>query len=88
MIKCVSCAIIHGINDDNLYVVLESSNHYLDNSANVAKMSQTCTPQVIPVFQSGTDLYIEVYASIGLNECPEEAWNSLTADAIAPCQQE
>ena len=39
--------------------------------------------EVIPVFKNGSDLYIEVYASIGLNECPEEAWNSLSADAIA-----
>ncbi|MEM8862635.1 MAG: hypothetical protein AAGD96_30360, partial [Chloroflexota bacterium] len=39
--------------------------------------------EVIPVFKNGTDLYVEVYASIGLNECPEEAWNSLSADAIA-----
>ena len=39
--------------------------------------------EVIPVFKNGLDLYIEVYASIGLNECPEEAWNSLSADAIA-----
>ena len=39
--------------------------------------------EVIPVFKRGSDLYIEVYASIGLNECPEEAWNTLTADAIA-----
>lgn len=39
--------------------------------------------EVIPVFKNGSDLYVEVYASIGLNECPEEAWNKLTADAIA-----
>ena len=39
--------------------------------------------EVIPIFKNGTDLYVEVYASIGLNECPEEAWNTLSADDIA-----
>lgn len=39
--------------------------------------------EVLPIFQSGTNLYIEVYASFGLNECPDEAWQALSADGIA-----
>ena len=38
--------------------------------------------EVLPIFQSGTDIYIEVYATIGLNSCPDEAWQALSADAI------
>ncbi|MEM7133618.1 MAG: hypothetical protein AAF702_45410 [Chloroflexota bacterium] len=38
--------------------------------------------EILPIFQSGTDIYVEVYATMGLNECPEEAWNTITAEEI------
>lgn len=39
--------------------------------------------EILPVFQSGLNLYIEVYATIGLNECPDEEWRALNEDDMA-----
>lgn len=39
--------------------------------------------EVIPVFQSGLTLHVEVYNTIGLNDCPADAWAKLDAAAMA-----
>ena len=39
--------------------------------------------EILPIFQSGLTLHIEVYATIGLNDCPDEAWQALNADDMA-----
>ncbi len=39
--------------------------------------------EIIPVFQSGLTLNIEVYATIGLNDCPDEKWLALNEDDLA-----
>ncbi|MFO0580143.1 MAG: hypothetical protein U1A78_39725 [Polyangia bacterium] len=39
--------------------------------------------EVIPVFQKGLQLNVEVYNTLGLNECPAEAWAKLSAEALA-----
>lgn len=39
--------------------------------------------EVIPVFRSGTTLSLEVYNSLGLNDCPAEEWGALNVEAMA-----
>ncbi|MEM7336244.1 MAG: hypothetical protein AAF490_29455 [Chloroflexota bacterium] len=39
--------------------------------------------EVIPVFRSGTTLNLEVYNTVGLNDCPEEAWGELDEEDMA-----
>lgn len=39
--------------------------------------------EVIPVFKDGTTLHVEVYNTLGLNECPAEAWEKLDAEKMA-----
>ena len=39
--------------------------------------------EVLPIFQSGRTLHIEVYATIGLNDCPDEEWKALNEDDMA-----
>jgi len=39
--------------------------------------------EIIPVFRSGTTLTVEVYNTIGLNECPADQWEALNADELA-----
>lgn len=38
--------------------------------------------EVIPVFQNGTTLNVEVYNTLGLNDCPDDAWRKLDADKL------
>jgi hypothetical protein len=39
--------------------------------------------EVIPVFQHGLKLHVEVYNTLGLNDCPGQAWAGLDASALA-----
>lgn len=39
--------------------------------------------EVIPVFKDGTTLNVEVYNTLGLNDCPAEAWQKLDAEKMA-----
>lgn len=39
--------------------------------------------EIIPVFKSGTKLYMEVYNSIGSNEVPQGLWDKLDAGMMA-----
>jgi hypothetical protein len=39
--------------------------------------------EVIPVFQDGTTLNVEVYNTLGLNDCPADPWTKLNAEAMA-----
>ena len=39
--------------------------------------------EVIPVFQQGLKLHVEVYNTLGLNDCPGQAWASLDAFVLA-----
>lgn len=39
--------------------------------------------EVIPVFQDWLTLNVEVYNTLGLNDCPAEAWATLHAEAMA-----
>lgn len=39
--------------------------------------------EIIPVFRSGTTLYVEVYNTITLNECPADQWEALDGDELA-----
>jgi hypothetical protein len=39
--------------------------------------------EVIPVFQQGLSLHVEVYNTLGLNDCPADAWAKLDAAAMA-----
>jgi hypothetical protein len=39
--------------------------------------------EVIPVFQAGLTLHVEVYNTLGLNDCPADAWARLDAAALA-----
>lgn len=38
--------------------------------------------EIIPVFRSGVTFHVEVYNTIGLNECPAELWNELEKEAL------
>lgn len=38
--------------------------------------------EIIPVFRSGVTFHVEVYNTIGLNECPAELWNELEEEAL------
>jgi hypothetical protein len=38
--------------------------------------------EIIPVFRSGTTLYMEVYNSVESNELPQELWGKLDAEAM------
>lgn len=38
--------------------------------------------EVIPVFQKGLTLNVQVYNTLGLNDCPAEAWARLSAEAM------
>lgn len=39
--------------------------------------------EIIPVFQEGTTLNVEVYNTLGLNDCPDDAWKKLNAESMA-----
>lgn len=39
--------------------------------------------EVIPVFQDGTTLNVEVYNTLALNDCPNETWQELNAEKMA-----
>ncbi|MEM9777001.1 MAG: hypothetical protein AAF902_20655 [Chloroflexota bacterium] len=39
--------------------------------------------EIIPVFRSGTTFNLEVYNTIGLNDCPDEAWGELDEEDMA-----
>lgn len=39
--------------------------------------------EVIPVFKDGTTLNVEVYNTLGLNDCPADAWQKLDAEKMA-----
>jgi hypothetical protein len=39
--------------------------------------------EVIPVFRQGLDWDVEIYNTLGFNDCPEELWANLDADAMA-----
>lgn len=39
--------------------------------------------EVIPVFQERLTLHVEVYNTLGLNDCPADAWAKLDAEAMA-----
>lgn len=38
--------------------------------------------EIIPVFRSGVTLYVEVYNTLSLNECPSELWNELDEETL------
>ena len=38
--------------------------------------------EIIPVFRSGATLYVEVYNTLTLNECPPELWNKLDEETL------
>ena len=38
--------------------------------------------EIIPVFRSRTTLYVEVYNTLTLNECPSELWNKLDEETL------
>lgn len=38
--------------------------------------------EIIPVFRSGVTLYVEVYNTLSLNECPAELWNELDEETL------
>ncbi|MEM7134390.1 MAG: hypothetical protein AAF702_49425 [Chloroflexota bacterium] len=39
--------------------------------------------EIIPVFRSGVTFNVEVYNTIGLNECPADPWDALDTEAMA-----
>ncbi len=39
--------------------------------------------EIIPVFRSGTTFYVEVYNTIGHNECPAEQWEAINEEELA-----
>lgn len=39
--------------------------------------------EVIPVFKDGMTLNVEVYNTLGLNDCPADAWSKLDAEKMA-----
>lgn len=39
--------------------------------------------EIVPVFRSGGKFYVEVYNTIGSNECPQDLWDKLNADKLA-----
>lgn len=39
--------------------------------------------EIIPVFRSGTTFYVEVYNTIGRNECPADQWEALNEEELA-----
>lgn len=39
--------------------------------------------EIIPVFRSGVTFYVEVYNTIGLNQCPADQWQALDEDTLA-----
>lgn len=38
--------------------------------------------EILAIFRSGLSIYVEVYATVGLNDCPAEQWNSMNTEIL------
>lgn len=39
--------------------------------------------EILPIFRSGFNIYVEVYNTISFNELPQDQWDKIDADALA-----
>lgn len=39
--------------------------------------------EILPIFRSGLNSYVEVYNTISFNELPQDQWDKIDADALA-----